>query len=201
MWVPGTPTALLMQPTFTQALWHSGNFRPLNIEGNRATHFFQLLRNQKGDRKGERSWEVEEKGRKGTFIWQGSKWPKESLGLLSRWGDFRDCGTTARAWRGLKSLSCTPLTVQMGRWGWGEAWPPSQSRCEAASFPRESLPSKWCSNQHVRGVLNWLWETLGSDMLEASVGLPWWLSGKESICQCRNHRIHPWVGKIPWRWK
>ena len=201
MWVPGTPTALLMQPTFTQALWHSGNFRPLNIEGNRATHFFQLLRNQKGDRKGERSWEVEEKGRKGTFIWQGSKWPKESLGLISRWGDFRDCGTTARAWRGLKSLSCTPLTVQMGRWGCGEAWPPSQSRCEAASFPRESLPSKWCSNQHVRGVLNWLWETLGSDMLEASVGLPWWLSGKESICQCRSHRIHPWVGKIPWRWK
>ena len=159
VWVPGTPTALLMQPTFTQALWHSGNFRPLNIEGNRATHFFQLLRNQRGDRKGERSWEVEEKGRKGTFIWQGSKWPKESLGLLSRWGDFRNCGITARAWRGLKSLSCTPLTVQMGRWGWGEAWPPSQSRCEAASFPRESLPSKWCSNQHVRGVLNWLWET------------------------------------------
>ena len=34
-------------------------------------------------------------------------------------------------------------------------------------------------------------------------GLPRWLSGKESACQCRRHRFDPWVGKIPWRrtWK
>ena len=33
--------------------------------------------------------------------------------------------------------------------------------------------------------------------------LPWWLSGKESTCQCRRGRFNPWVGKIPWRrkWK
>ena len=29
--------------------------------------------------------------------------------------------------------------------------------------------------------------------------LPWWLSGKESSCQCRRPRFCPWVGKIPWR--
>ena len=29
-------------------------------------------------------------------------------------------------------------------------------------------------------------------------GLPRWLSGKESACQCRRHGFHPWVGKIPW---
>ena len=28
-------------------------------------------------------------------------------------------------------------------------------------------------------------------------GLPWWLSGKESICQCRRHGFDPWSGKIP----
>ena len=28
-------------------------------------------------------------------------------------------------------------------------------------------------------------------------GLPWWLSGKESACQCRRHRLDPWSGKIP----
>ena len=31
-------------------------------------------------------------------------------------------------------------------------------------------------------------------------GLPGWLSGKESACQCRRHKRHrldPWVGKIP----
>ena len=35
-------------------------------------------------------------------------------------------------------------------------------------------------------------------------GLPWWLSGKESACQCRRHGRHefdPWVGKMPLRRK
>ena len=37
--------------------------------------------------------------------------------------------------------------------------------------------------------------------------LPWWLSGKESICdaghclQCRRHGFDPWVRKIPWKTK
>ena len=26
---------------------------------------------------------------------------------------------------------------------------------------------------------------------------PWWLSGKESTCQCRRHGFDPWSGKIP----
>ena len=33
------------------------------------------------------------------------------------------------------------------------------------------------------------------------IGLPTWLSGKESTCQCRRCRFDPWVGKIPWRRK
>ena len=32
-------------------------------------------------------------------------------------------------------------------------------------------------------------------------GLPWWLSGKESPCQCRRHEFNPWVLKIPWKRK
>ena len=28
-------------------------------------------------------------------------------------------------------------------------------------------------------------------------GLSWWLSGKESACQCRRHGFHPWSGRIP----
>ena len=35
-------------------------------------------------------------------------------------------------------------------------------------------------------------------------GLPWWLSGRQSACQCkrcRRHGFDPWVGKIPWRMK
>ena len=33
------------------------------------------------------------------------------------------------------------------------------------------------------------------------MALPWWLSGKESICQYRRHVSDLWVGKIPWRRK
>ena len=36
---------------------------------------------------------------------------------------------------------------------------------------------------------------------EIYVGLPWWLSGKESACQCRRHGFNPWSRKIPWRRK
>ena len=34
-------------------------------------------------------------------------------------------------------------------------------------------------------------------------GIPRWLRGKESACQCRRCRLDPWVGKILWRrkWK
>ena len=32
-------------------------------------------------------------------------------------------------------------------------------------------------------------------------GLPWWLSGKESVYQCRIHGFNPWVRKIPRRRK
>ena len=31
--------------------------------------------------------------------------------------------------------------------------------------------------------------------------LPWWLSGKESTCQCRRRGFNPWVRKFPWRRK
>ena len=35
----------------------------------------------------------------------------------------------------------------------------------------------------------------------SSLGLPSWLSGKESTCQCRGRRFYSWVGKFLWRRK
>ena len=42
-------------------------------------------------------------------------------------------------------------------------------------------------------------QTRLSDWTELSnhTGLSWWLSGKESTCQCRRHGFDPWVSKIP----
>ena len=34
-----------------------------------------------------------------------------------------------------------------------------------------------------------------------TTGLPWWLGGSESTCQCRRQRFNPWIRKIPWRRK
>ena len=34
-----------------------------------------------------------------------------------------------------------------------------------------------------------------------NTGLPWWLNGKESACQCRRCGFDPWVGKMRWRRK
>ena len=34
--------------------------------------------------------------------------------------------------------------------------------------------------------------------MKESQGLPWWLSGSESACQCRGHRFDPWFKKIPY---
>ena len=36
---------------------------------------------------------------------------------------------------------------------------------------------------------------------QKSKGLPRWLSGKESSCQCRTLGFYPWVRKVPWRRK
>ena len=38
-------------------------------------------------------------------------------------------------------------------------------------------------------------------LLNLQKGLPMWLSGKESPCQCKRHRFETWVGKIPWNRK
>ena len=41
-----------------------------------------------------------------------------------------------------------------------------------------------------------------SQLVNTVSGLPRWLSGKESVCQCRNYRrcnFDPWVSKICWR--
>ena len=37
----------------------------------------------------------------------------------------------------------------------------------------------------------------GGYSLVAVHGIPWWLSGKESACQCRRHGFHPWSRKMP----
>ena len=49
--------------------------------------------------------------------------------------------------------------------------------------------------------LCWIFITVHRLSPAAMSRLPWWLSGKESACQCRGHRFNPRVRQIPWRRK
>ena len=49
--------------------------------------------------------------------------------------------------------------------------------------------------------ISYLWSFAQSNLKN---GLPRWLSGKESVCQCnrcRRHEFNYWVGKTPWQRK
>ena len=47
------------------------------------------------------------------------------------------------------------------------------------------------------GWLPSLGQALLSFFVKYNEGLLWWLSGKESTCQCRRHRFNPWSRKTP----
>ena len=83
----------------------------------------------------------------------------------------------------------------------GKNWParelkcggytPQNSRCLITEF-RVWYPDCFVLfRKEVNKIKSSIWEH----------GLPWWLSDKESTCQCRKLGVHPWAGKIPWRRK
>ena len=55
---------------------------------------------------------------------------------------------------------------------------------------------KWCHVPRLcLGHRKWLINI--SFLKDPPLGLPWWLSGKESAYQCRGHGFDPWYGTIP----
>ena len=80
----------------------------------------------------------------------------------------------------LTQLPCTKLLL-----------PPLLPLLSAPWYPCRP-PSQLPQNKQRAGQQPWL---------KGVGGLPWWLSGKESACQCRRPEFNPWVGKIPCRRK
>ena len=77
---------------------------------------------------------------------------------------------------------------------------PRLQRCEITELRHKSWsvrwlhPAFWAWGPHHTPCIDMLfWFVFSWQILS---GLPRWLSGKESACQCR---FNPWVGKIPWR--
>ena len=67
----------------------------------------------------------------------------------------------------------------------------SRSLC---SDPGDSLPGSWLFPCPVTAINGQVPQLLPK---KAVVGFPWWLSGKESTCQCRRHGFDSWSRKIP----
>ena len=61
----------------------------------------------------------------------------------------------------------------------------------------EGACSWWCwwEKQPLESWCSWCWFQFPLCLYT------WWLSSKESMCQCRGPEFNPWVGKIIWRGK
>ena len=80
---------------------------------------------------------------------------------------------------------------------------------DSAALKASDFPVMWLAGPSfisssfvaTQSVLHSPAATASLENLIQSWGLPWWLSGKDSACQCRRCQFPPWVGKIPWRRK
>ena len=89
----------------------------------------------------------------------------------------QNCLPVTEVWEGAAgtpNCQCLQRAAELGRAGWHDLWPRRAS-------------SVWC--QWTVQILSYVYMP----------GLPWWLSSKESACECRRCGFDPWVGKIPWR--
>ena len=57
--------------------------------------------------------------------------------------------------------------------------------------------SSHCRNNPLH--LSWTLPSCPFTYQKPVLGLRWWSSGYESVCQCRGHRFDPWSGKTPTR--
>ena len=74
----------------------------------------------------------------------------------------------------------------------------SLSNYISSSLPAEEsfCPVSLSSSRAIKG------DGCGKFKIYGRLGAPWWLSAKESTCQCRRCRrlwFDPWVRKIPWK--
>ena len=80
---------------------------------------------------------------------------------------------------------------------------PSKRPREASSLWYQSWPrARWTRGQ--KEIKRTASRPSGCPVIPTSMGepgLPPWLRGKESACQCRRHKFNPWVRTIPQRRK
>ena len=92
-----------------------------------------------------------------------------------------------------------PTFITFAEWEW--IWSRNFCKSQVPGLKKEWLCWKESCSAPQEGhvtlkFLFSLMEKRGSLDIDKDIyGLPWWLSGKESTCQCRRLRFHPWVGR------
>ena len=145
--------------------------------------------------------------------WQASSLPLAPLGKPSRW---------CAHFYFLSQIAAASIKNKPGIASWmmkhhKEWWTVPATLAEAnldeptASHPIDLCKSTSKSSRVSHSTHRWpqmdpstqlrLGELSSSVINFSNNTCPWWLSGKESACQCRRCRFKPWVRKIPWRRK
>ena len=94
----------------------------------------------------------------------------------------------SNAWKGkVKMKSLSPARLLATPWTAAYQAPPSMGFSRQEYWSGVPLPSLY------------FLLILGKELSSTSSiqGLPWWYSGWESTCQCREYGFAPWSGKIP----
>ena len=143
--------------------------------------------------------------------WQASSLPLAPLGKPSRWcAHFYFLSQTAAA-----SIKNKPGIASWMMKHHKEWWAVPATLAEAnldepmASHPIDLCKSTSKSSRVSHSTHRWpqmdpstqlrLGELSSSVINFSNNTCPWWLSGKESACQCRRCRFKPWVRRIPWK--
>ena len=79
-------------------------------------------------------------------------------------------------WMDLQGITLSEIRQRKTNTMWSHMW------------NLKNQPNK--TNENNQWLFKWKFKNM-------TYRLPWWLSGKESTCQCRRHGFNPWSGKIP----
>ena len=126
----------------------------------------------------------------------------ESLDLSGLFPHLEDGPTALKATEQLSHTALSGPSVDPGTWAEhrrrdaASLAPQDLGRADTvlARHPRSLLCAICCLQPGAGTHLPW-------GHLASSQGLPRWLRGKESACQCGRSRFNPCIGKIPWRKK
>ena len=131
-------------------------------------------------------------------IWPRNTSPIEDLSLWPQFHqsfhilNYLEAASLKDHWNSLLKMllmgQVRPHTLR----GWGYYSSQCIKYIKSKSFIRCSSPDNGCISLLL----------IYSIHMYDQAGLPRWLSGKESTCQCRRLRrqgFNPWIGKIPWK--